>query len=98
MRSLYRNADDQWVAGVCGGLAKQFDVDPSIIRVLMALFCLSGGWGIILYAILWIILPKKPLGHYTGKRFFRNMNNKIIAGVCSGIAHYFAWDVRIVRL
>jgi|GEM_PF-5465114 len=98
MRSLYRNSDDQWVAGVCGGLAKQFDVDPSIIRVLMALFCLSGGWGIILYAVLWIILPRKALGNYAGKRFFRDMNNRIIAGVCSGIAHYFAWDVRVVRL
>jgi len=97
MRGLYRNSDDQWIAGVCGGLAKQFDIDPSIIRVLMALFCTSG-WGLLVYAVLWIILPRKPLGEYTGKRFIRDMNNKVVAGVCSGVAHYFNWDVRIVRL
>lgn len=97
MRGFYRNTDDTWLAGVCGGLAKYFDIDPSIIRVLMALFCFAG-WGIILYVVLWIILPAKPLGQYTGKRFYRDMDNKAIGGVASGIADYFAWDIRIVRL
>jgi phage shock protein PspC (stress-responsive transcriptional regulator) len=97
MRGLYRNSDDQWIAGVCGGLAKQFEIDPSIIRVLMALFCTSG-WGLLIYAVFWIVLPRKPLGDYEGRRFIRDMNNKVLAGVCSGVAHYFGWDVRVVRV
>lgn len=97
MRGLYRNSEDAWIAGVCGGLANHFQIDPSIIRVLMTLFCLAG-WGLILYAVLWIVLPSKPLGAFSGKRFYRDMDNKAIAGVASGIARYFNWDIRIVRL
>jgi phage shock protein PspC (stress-responsive transcriptional regulator) len=97
MNGIYRNSDDTWLAGVCGGLAAHFEIDPSIIRVLMALFCF-GGWGIILYLVLWIVLPKKALGPFTGKRFYRDMDNKTIGGVASGIGDYFHWDIRVVRL
>ena len=57
-KKLYRDQDDKRVAGVCSGLAWYFDVDTTLIRVLMlvALFCGSAGFWI--YVILWIAVPQ----------------------------------------
>jgi len=45
------------LGGVCGGLAKLIGVDPTIIRILWALFSFFYGVGVFLYLILWIIMP-----------------------------------------
>ena len=57
---LYRSRIDRKICGVCGGLAKYFDVDPTIIRVVAvaSLFCgLLGFW---IYIIMVIIVPLEP--------------------------------------
>ncbi len=59
-RKLYRSQTDQVVAGVCGGLAEHFDIDPVIVRVVFILLAFFGGGGVLIYLILWIALPKKP--------------------------------------
>lgn len=47
------------IAGVCGGLGAYFDINPWIIRAIFVLLTLLGGFpGIIIYAILWITMPK----------------------------------------
>ncbi len=56
-RRLYRNRDDRVIAGVCGGLAKYFDVDPIIVRILAVLSIFVGALGIIAYIILAIVVP-----------------------------------------
>ena len=56
-RSWYRSRRDKMIAGVCGGLAEQFGVSPTALRLAAVLFTLFGGWGIIVYVILWIIMP-----------------------------------------
>lgn len=43
VKRLYRSRDDRWLAGVCGGIAKYFDMDPTIIRVLFILFGFAVG-------------------------------------------------------
>lgn len=48
------------IAGVCGGLAEYFNIDPTIVRLLWALFVLGGGSGIPVYIIAWIIVPEEP--------------------------------------
>ena len=58
MRRLKRSATDNKIAGVCGGIAEYFGIDSTIVRVLFAIFALSGGSGIILYIVLAIIMPK----------------------------------------
>ncbi len=58
-KRLYRTENDRKIAGVCGGIAEYFDLDPSLVRVAFALFCLLGGFGILLYILLWIIVPVK---------------------------------------
>lgn len=60
MKRLYRSRTDNKIAGVCGGLAQYFDVDPVIIRLIWIFFIFLGGSGIILYIIAWIIVPLEP--------------------------------------
>jgi phage shock protein PspC (stress-responsive transcriptional regulator) len=45
------------IAGVCGGLAEYFEVDPTLVRVLWVLMVLLAGTGVLLYIVLWIIMP-----------------------------------------
>lgn len=59
-KRLMRSSTDKKIAGVCGGLAEYFDLDPTIIRVLWLLAVLCGGTGILAYIILWIVLPLAP--------------------------------------
>ena len=58
-KRLYRSDTERMLAGVCGGIAEYFDVDPTIIRLAWVLFCLMGGSGILAYIICAIIIPKK---------------------------------------
>jgi len=59
-RKLYRSTTNRQVAGVCGGLAEYFNLDPTLIRVLFIILAVLGGSGVILYIAMWIIVPKQP--------------------------------------
>jgi phage shock protein C len=56
-----RSSTDKKLGGVCAGLADYFDLDPTIVRVVWLLAVLFGGVGLLLYIILWIVLPAAPL-------------------------------------
>jgi phage shock protein PspC (stress-responsive transcriptional regulator) len=56
-----RSSTDKKLGGVCAGLAEYFDMDITLVRVLWLLVVLCGGTGILLYVILWIVLPVAPL-------------------------------------
>ncbi len=58
---LYRSMTDKRVAGVCGGLAKYFNVDPTLVRLAFVFLALAGGPGVLIYLIMWIVLPCEPL-------------------------------------
>jgi phage shock protein C len=60
-RKLYRSRGDRKLAGVCGGLAKYFTVDATLVRVLFVVFALAGGPGLLAYVLLWILVPEEPL-------------------------------------
>ncbi|MGB5849502.1 MAG: PspC domain-containing protein [Ignavibacteriaceae bacterium] len=60
-KKLYRSRIDRMIAGVCGGLAKYFDIDPTIVRVLFVVSIFIGGGGIVAYIILWIVVPEEQL-------------------------------------
>lgn len=49
---------NRMVAGVAGGLAEYFDVDPTLIRALFVIVTLLGGSGVLIYIILWLIMPE----------------------------------------
>ena len=56
-KRLYKSSTDKKVCGVCGGIANYFDVDPTVIRLIWAIFTLVGGSGLIAYIIAAIIMP-----------------------------------------
>ena len=60
MKRLYRNKSDVMIAGVCSGLAKYFDVDPTAIRLAFVLLLFIGFGGLWIYLVLWIIMPLDP--------------------------------------
>lgn len=55
---LYRSTTDRKIGGVCGGLAKYFSIDPTIIRLLFVLGLLLVGGTFWAYLIMWIIIPE----------------------------------------
>lgn len=57
-KKLTRSKNDRWLAGVCGGIAEYFNVDAVLIRVLFILFSFAVGGGLIIYIILWIVMPE----------------------------------------
>ncbi len=58
-KRLYRSRDDRMLAGVCGGIAEYFDIDPSIVRILWVIFSLSLGSGLFAYILAWVIVPER---------------------------------------
>ena len=55
-RKLQRSTSNKMIAGVCAGIGKYFNLDPTIIRVLYVLMVFFAGFGILLYLILWIVI------------------------------------------
>ena len=58
-KRLYKIEQGKKIAGVCGGIAEYFDIDPTIVRVLWIIFTCCGGCGIIAYIIAAIVMPNK---------------------------------------
>ncbi|HQI42729.1 MAG TPA: PspC domain-containing protein [Dysgonamonadaceae bacterium] len=94
-RGLYRNSNDKIIAGVCSGLGYHFKIDPVWFRLAFILLFSVLFW---VYIILWIVLKPKPLESNASKRLYRNPTDRIIGGVCGGIATYFKIDSWIPRL
>ncbi len=60
-KRLYRSRTDRMVAGVAGGLANYFGIDPTLVRLLWLLAFLPGGVpGLALYVLAWLIIPLEP--------------------------------------
>lgn len=62
-KRLYRSRKDVMIAGVCGGMAEYFDIDPVIVRLLTVLLVFAGGAAILIYLLGWLIIPKAPEGN-----------------------------------
>src|SRR5215204_4006990 len=56
-RKLYRSRSQRMLGGVCGGLAEYFNVDATLIRVLFLVLAVVGGSGLVIYLLMWIIVP-----------------------------------------
>ena len=62
-KRLYRSRNNKIIAGVCGGIAEYFGIDPIIVRIIAVILLLPGGLpGFLPYVILWLIVPKAPAG------------------------------------
>jgi phage shock protein C len=56
---LYRSETDCMIAGVCSGIADYFGIDASLVRILFITITLFGGSGILLYILLWVVVPSE---------------------------------------
>jgi len=57
-KKLYRSKKNNIIAGICGGIAEYFEIDPNIVRLLwIAGTLLTGGTGLIVYVIAWFLIP-----------------------------------------
>lgn len=59
-KKLQRNEHEKMLAGVCAGMAEYFEVDVTWIRIAFVLATMAGFSGVLVYLILWIVLPVKP--------------------------------------
>jgi phage shock protein PspC (stress-responsive transcriptional regulator) len=57
-KRLYRDPDNRFLGGVCGGIGMYFKIDPIIVRVVFLLVFLGFGIGLLIYIILWIVVPE----------------------------------------
>jgi len=107
---LYRSTSDKVIAGVCGGLASYFRLDPALVRLAFVVFALAGGASVLLYIVLWIAVPA---GAAAALSAVRPMNNEVVAmfligiggvwllanvGVLRFINWSFAWPLVLVAL
>jgi phage shock protein PspC (stress-responsive transcriptional regulator) len=99
-QQLQRDQKRKIIGGVCSGLGIYFNVDPLWIRLLFALLAFAYGVTILVYVIMWIVVP----GSYEleepeiGKKMFRDGERKVIGGVSGGVAAFFGIDIIAVRL
>jgi len=59
-RTWYRRRDGKMIAGVSAGLAEQFGISVTILRLAFVLGTLIGGWALIVYIVLWVVMPYRP--------------------------------------
>ena len=59
-KRLYRSREDRLIAGVAGGLAQYFDLDPVLVRLDFLLLGVASGLGLVVYLILAIVIPERP--------------------------------------
>jgi phage shock protein PspC (stress-responsive transcriptional regulator) len=58
VRRLVLSNSDRKVAGVCGGLGEWAEIDPVLFRVAFILLALVCGLGIIVYVVMWLLIPR----------------------------------------
>ena len=59
-KRLYRSRRDCKIAGVCGGIAEYFNIDPTLVRLAFVIFFFLGGCALLIYVIMWLIVPIAP--------------------------------------
>lgn len=57
--ALRRSTSDRWIGGVCGGIAPVLGLESWVCRLLIAVLTLFGGFGVIVYLLLWIFVPSE---------------------------------------
>jgi phage shock protein PspC (stress-responsive transcriptional regulator) len=85
---LRRSTTNRYIAGVAGGLGRHFNIDPTIIRVLLVVLTFFGGAGLIIYAVSWLFVPEDTAEH--GRIKVGTEPRKILLLAAAGIAFLLA--------
>jgi len=80
-KKLHRSKNDKIFAGICGGLAEYFEIDATIIRLLFILIVAFGGSGILIYLLLWLVMPRSQsepavINEQSVKEFAQDLKEK----------------------
>lgn len=72
MKKLYRSKTERDIAGVCGGLAVYFNIDPTIIRLIWVFVTLISASvpGLLIYIVCAIVIPEEPDAYDTTGRYY----------------------------
>ena len=102
MKKIYLGRDKK-LAGVCDGIAKSLNIDPTFIRIIFVSLALMTAVVPVLtaYVVGALILTQPPEGYVEFENSYKKITkgkDKKLAGVCDGIAKYFGIDTMIVRL
>ena len=100
-QKLYRDINHKILGGVCSGIGHYFKVDPLWIRLLFIILTpTTATVPIVLYIILWILLPEtdKIKEDENLKKIYRNPEGRVLGGVAGGFAAYFGVEVAYIRL
>ena len=62
-KRLTRVEEGKMLCGVCAGIGKYFNIDPTLVRLAWVLFCALGGSGVLAYIIAALVIPDEPLEH-----------------------------------
>lgn len=60
-KRLYRSTTNKMIGGVCAGFSEYFNIDPTIVRIILVALALGCGFGVLFYLLCWIIIPQKPV-------------------------------------
>jgi phage shock protein PspC (stress-responsive transcriptional regulator) len=100
---FFRSERHKVLGGVCSGIAIHKGWSIALVR-LISLFTLSTGLGVILYALLWALMPSarenptpEPLT-LSFDPFTRSKNSRVVGGVCGGLGKLLGWDPLIIRV
>ena len=65
-----RSRSDKMIAGVCGGIARYFNIDPVIVRLIFVLSVFLGGVSPLIYVLLWIVMPEEPAAYTASQQTY----------------------------
>ena len=83
---LTRSRTDHMIGGVCGGLASYLGVDPTLVRLVFVLLAMGNGAGVLIYFVLWIVVPRedRPAGAGTEETISANASEIAEPGAHAG--------------
>lgn len=85
-RRLIRSNRDRMFAGVAGGLGEYFELDPIWFRIGFVVLALGGGSGVLIYLIMWLVIPRAPEGHVASGAARGTLTGAAVTGVVFVIA------------
>lgn len=80
-RRLYRSKAQRVLGGVCAGLGDYFAMDPVWFRIGFVVLALGGGSGVLIYLLMWLIVPEQPEGYTPSQDARGQMSGAAVIGI-----------------
>ena len=96
-KKIYRSTENVIIAGVCAGLADYFEINETLVRIIFVLLAIGGGSGVLIYFILWLVIPengnKKVDLEENVKEFADDISNK-----AKTVAKEFKKEIKLEKI